>query len=465
MKILLIKPSNNNCVFRLCQPLGIMYLAAYVRERFDVDIKLFDMRCYRKNLAYLKLKKLLKNFCPDIIGISALTIEKEAATKVAKLSKENIPDATIVMGGPYPSSAPDMALLDSNIDYIVMGEGEEIFVRLLKKIENNEKPYNLPGVGFRNQEEIIINKIKSDFIDITKLPFPAWDLINMESYFRKESMTTLGPRKYMTVMTTRGCPYKCEYCHNIFGKDFRTRDINNVIEELKILKEKYKITDIEFVDDCFNFKKERLCDFFHRIIKENLKLNISFPNGVRIDLLDEDAIRLMKWGGVNYVCFGLETASIRLQKEIKKNLDLDKAKKIIYLTNKYKIFSVGYFMLGFPGETKNEIESTIDFAVNSELCIAAFFVVIPYTKEMQYYYAQKERLRDNLSRANYSCSSINLSSLTDSQFKRLHKFAFIRFYFSPKRIYRIIKFAPNSSKIHIILYGIIHIIYLLIILR
>jgi radical SAM superfamily enzyme YgiQ (UPF0313 family) len=247
-------------------------------------------------------------------------------------------------------------------------------------------------------------------------------------------MASLGFRRYMALFTSRSCPFHCIYCHNIFGKGFRARSPQNVLEEVKFLMNTYGIREFEILDDIFNFNTKRASEIFKML--PGLGASFSFPNGLRTDLLDEDQLRVLKDGGVNYISIAVETASPRLQKLIKKNLKLDKVWNAIEICNRLRIFTRGFFMLGFPTETRDEIKQTISYACSSALHTAMFFIATPFQgTEMEAMQGGKNsKIQASFRDYDYFAAPFNLSDIDSKDLFRLQRNASIRFTLSPKTL-------------------------------
>jgi len=201
-------------------PLGLMYLAAFIREKspYRYDIKLFDMRLSRTSI--FDINRIILEFKPDIIGCSVLTMENKCLHAIAKLAKESNNKIKTIVGGPHPTIYYQEILKDENIDIAVIGEGEETLWELLKYLEEEKDIINVIGIAFRRGKEIIFTGQRKYIENLDILPFPAWDLVDIDRYSKFNSVIMnmiLAGRKYMFIFTSRGCPYKCIYCHNIFA--------------------------------------------------------------------------------------------------------------------------------------------------------------------------------------------------------------------------------------------------------
>jgi len=419
-------------------PLGLMYLSAMVKHHSpSYKIRIIDLRVTK--LSTHKLAEIVESFNPQIVGISAVTMEAINMHEVAAVAKDVIPDSIVITGGPHPTAFYKKILEDPNIDYAVIGEGEETFLELLHTLEKGGDITRVNGIAYRKDNEVQLTPARKYIENLDNLPMPDWDAIDIDLYSRFYSMTNLGKRRYMAMFTSRSCPYRCIYCHNIFGKGFRARSPENVIQEIDILYNKYRIKDFEILDDIFNFDKyraEKICDL---IFENNYDITLSFPNGLRTDRLERVTLEKMRRAGTRYISVAVESASPRIQKLIKKNLHIEKVNEMIDIAVSLKIFTNGYFMLGFPTETMEELNATVNFALKSRLHTAHFFIVTPF-EGTELYTRFKELVKNNninFSEYNYYRASFKLSEVTPRKLFYVQLFAYLRFYFNPVRMVRI----------------------------
>jgi len=448
MKILLIRP--HSLVPAAPPPIGLMYLAGYLRHfRSNLEIDVFDARV--KLAPAGEVREYIRRSQPDVVGITAFTMEAEEAHQTAGMVKDLFPEVPVILGGPYPSSDPESAGKDENFDYMVFGEGEVPLLQLLKVFENGENPSTVRGIQFR-QNGNLISTGPADVVDNPdEIPFPAWDLLDLDDYFRPSA----GKRRLtnpiqmhergMSVFSSRGCPYRCTYCHNIFGKKTRFRTPENVIDELEWLKREFGIQEIEFIDDVFNLDIERAKKIMDLMIENNFNLKFSFPNGLRADRMDEELVLKMREAGCYRVNYAIESGSPRIQKLMKKNLKLDRAREIIDFTAEQKISVGGFFMLGFPDETVAEMHQTIDFALKSKCHTASFFILTPFPGTEMYNDALEAGIDMEALYSDYGAVSKNLSrDVPASIIKKLRTQAFRKFYFNPVRMWNIYRTTPNK---------------------
>lgn len=371
-------------------PLELLYIASAIMKAFEGKYKIEVLDIGIGKLDLDDVRKEIESFSPDVILLNGLIWEADLVHNIAELSKKIRQDTLTLAQGQLPTLAKKCLLKDKNIDYTIVGEPECTIVELLKALDEGDDISKIDGVIYRLGEVIVENRVRTYIEDLDKvniLPL-AWDLINIKEYAKYSNWNgSLKEKFYIPILTSRGCPFDCTFCCNkyVSGKKFRARSPENVLAEIKFLYNRYNVKEIHFFDAVFNYDTERAKEICHLIINSGLKLSLAFPHGIRADIMTEELIGLLKQAGTYKLVYGIETASSRLQKEIKKNLDVKQVKDIIRKTADAGIIVGGYFMLGFPAETREEIQQTIDFAVNSDLDLAAFFKVTSYEDALRHY--------------------------------------------------------------------------------
>ena len=444
-RILLIKSPQNDPTWRqISHPVGLMSIAAYLRKHYPYDVKIEDMRVNGTGPAYLE--RGIRYYAPDVVGISALTHESDAVPWIAESVKRVNEHTPVLLGGPHATAYPDKAAHIPGIDYLVLGEGELAVGQLIERLFNQRDVSDIKGIVYKKDNRVISSG-KGDFIeDLNNLPMPAYDLIPIEAYRNFDSMSRTGAADYMSIFSSRGCPYHCIYCHNIFGKAFRSRSAENLFSEIRHLYDTYRICDFEILDDVFNLDQQRLMEFCDRIIESDMKVTFAFPNGLRGDILDEEQLIKLRQAGTVFIGFAIETASPRLQKRIKKNIQLGKIKKNIEFARSIGIHAHGFFMMGFPGETREDMKMTVDFMVSSKLHTCALFVVMPWegtelgmiSREMGHVPVS------DFSMSYYTKEFINLTEVPSDEINRIRRKAILKFYLNPSRLLAIARDFPHK---------------------
>ncbi len=447
---MLIRPGVRFQRKRFSQPLGLLYLISVLRQNFPgrFEISLVDQALL--NLNFEQVKNKIKDFNPDIVGFSCLSAESKEMSRISEIVKKLKPECITVLGGPHASVFYDQILEKSKIDFVVIGEGEITFTELIEKIQKNKPIDSVKGIAFKKNGKIILTKPREPIENLDSIPFPAWDLVDFKIYSKVTGMNVYYKAvPWSIIFTSRGCPFNCAYCHQIFGKKTRFRSPENVIAEIELLTEKYGIKEIHIIDDIFNLnlaRAKRICDL---IVEKKIKIKIAFPNALRGDIMDRELIRKLKQAGCYSITYAVETASPRIQKLINKNLDLDKVKQAIDWTFEEKINTHGFFMLGFPGEKKEEMEKTIKWACDSNLLIATFFSVVIYPRIPLMKIAQEAYPNFNFSQwerfdFKYWAEKSFYAKATGINLFKIQRNAFRRFYLNPRRIVFILLRLPKN---------------------
>ena len=256
--------------------------------------------------------------------------------------------------------------------------GEKIYQKGMKNIFGN---LDVSSLFMAFGQEIYFSGNRPFQEDLDSIPMPAWDLINIPQYSKGLNINGfLAKLPYATLFTSRACPYKCIYCHAVFGKQFRAQSPERVLEEVELLYRRFGVREIHVFDDVFNFDRNRVMSISEMVLKRGIKMKFAFPNGVRGDIMTRDVIQALIRAGTYCITYAIETASPRLQRLIKKNLNIDRANEAIKWTFEEGAIPCGFFMFGFPTETREEMEQTIQFARNSKLLKALFFSVVPFPR-------------------------------------------------------------------------------------
>lgn len=428
-------------------PMGLMYLAAALRERGH------EPRIYETGHGWRdadRFRAAVEAFAPDVVGLSALTVEADVMSRMAAAAKRARPGVPVVVGGPHPTAYPARCLADPNVDHAVVGEGEATLVELVEALGRGDDPSAVPGVVSRGEGGVAVHAPpRTPPADLDALPAPAWDLVDLGFYARAPSMATVGRRPYLGLVTSRGCPYRCVYCHAVHGKRYRARSPRAVLAEIDALVSRFGIRELEIYDDAFNLDAARTAEILDGLAARRPGVRLLFPNGVRTDLLDAAQITRLRRAGTVFLSVAVETAVPRLQRLVRKDLDLDAVRRNIELAVARGIYVNGFFMLGFPTETLEEARATVDFAVRSRLHQALFFNVVPFAgTDLAAVTGAADPLAAGCAdpaALDYHRARVNVSAMTDEELFGLQRSAYLRFYADPRRILRIAAAHPRRS--------------------
>lgn len=440
-KILLIKPRFLAPDFKtITQPMGLMYIAAALKQ-VGHQPKIYDYCGDHKDLR--ALKNIIAGWKPDFIGISIIVTELENTKGIMEMIRHLLPDIPVTFGGPWPSVNPQEAIETFGADFVVIGEGEHVFPELVDVINKGRSPESVGGVASLVKGEVKINPGRTlTEEELNALPFPAWDLLDHSLYTKMPSGAGVGCRPYMAIVTSRGCPFRCAYCHRTMGKVFRKRTAHSVLVEMEELHFKHGFREFEIVDDCFNLDRERMYAILNGIRDRLPYVKLHFGNGLRADILEPEDMKLFRQAGTVSAGFGIETSSPRLQKMIHKNLNINKAVIAINAAVKAGIYTSGFFMFGFPTESYEEASATVEFAVCSSLHRASFMLVTPFSgTELAEMAADILKNRNDAidpRKMTFFTSTLNVSAMTNSDLQKVFRQAYRRFYLNPKRLWNLV---------------------------
>lgn len=376
-------------------PLGLAYLAA-VLEEHKFPVKILDaltlgIETARKKkggflkvgLSKRKIKKIVADFNPRLVGISCgSTVNAPDSHEIAAWVKEVDPEIIIVFGGAHATASAPFVLADKNVDIVVLGEGEMTFLELAERVERGEDLSDVLGICLRVKGKIVTNPRREFIADLDELPDPARHLLPMEIYLKHQTKTRefsmRSPRT--NIVTSRGCPGNCVFCsiHAIWGHHWRPRSPERVVAEMENLVKCYGVREFYVLDDSVTLDKQRLIKICQLILKKGLEIKWAAPNGIAIWTLDREVLEAMKKSGFYRITFGIESGCPKTLKFIRKPVVLEKAKKIIRLCNQLGLWTHSTFVIGFPEETREDIEESVDWMINSGLDFATFFIATPY---------------------------------------------------------------------------------------
>jgi len=487
MRVTLVRPPYYS-LFGITQPtypIGLGYLASYIREKGGHDPILVDgetgkfglykglwetgmisnirmflshTKFFQKNLdkminimedhehyVWKYISKQIINSNPDVVGISCYTTNVEAARNISMILKKEIPNIPIVVGGPHASALPCGILehIDS-ADYAVFGEGEETFVELLEYLEKGSAELNsISGVVHRKNGNIVINSPRPFRHSLDDAPFPDRTLGDRGDYKFDDYFST-----------SRGCPFECTFCtvQGTWSRKVRYRSTEKIIEELKILKDDFGTQRVTFIDDTFTLKKARVMELCQAMIDNNLN-KIPYSATSRADTLDEEVLIMMKNAGIKSIRFGIESGSPRIQNVIKKKIKVEKAVYALDLCNKHGVDSFVNFMVNHPTETLEDIKMSMDLFKRLSPTRGFVCMTMPFPKTSIHDYAlsigKTISFKDHYKFSINGGLVVNLSEIPDEVLKKkqweFH--SLIQRICMPKKIFLMIRTAINPRRL------------------
>lgn len=398
MKVLLAQPRSTyhkDLPLVVQMPLGLCYLAAVLRKKGH-QVKILD--CLAEGYANKETSgdmityglsdadtvRKIEGFKPDVVGCSALfSLQYNNTKHLCRLVKGINPGIITVVGGMHATVKPREALSDTNTDFILQGEAEYTFSELIDALENNKDYSTIDGIGYKSKNDIQIKRKEKFIEDLDELPFPARDLLNIDAYFKAGLAHgfALTSKRNVNLITSRGCPGGCVFCtiHLIAGRRFRARSPENVLAELQQVKKEFGVKHVQFEDDNLTFNIERAKKIFQGMIDMKLNLKWNPPSAVALWRMDKETLDLMKKSGCYYVKFAVESGSQRVLNEvIKKPQDLSRAIPLIKYARKIGMRVGSFFVVGLPGETKEEIQESFEFPYKVKLDWVEYSLATPH---------------------------------------------------------------------------------------
>lgn len=351
-------------------PLNLAYLAS-IAENLGHDVRIIDGQA--ENISLEDMVEETATFKPDIIGVTAATPFFHIVCNLAEKLKGRI-DVPILIGGPHITMLKEEAF-EPYFDYAFIGESEKSFPLFLEKFENDGDFSDVRGILFRDGGRVRFNGWMPTVDDIDSIPFPARHLLKMDKY---KIGTLQGVKNFTSIMTVRGCPFKCIFCSTkVFGSNIRKQSPELVIEEMKSVIDRYNIRHFIILDDTLTLDRKHILKICELIKKE--KLDITFEGSTRADLIDEEIISKLVDAGLIRLSFGLESVNENIRRIMRKGIPLDSYIYANKLTNKYGVETLNSCMIGLPGETKDTVRETLSFLRDShEIKQANISIAVPY---------------------------------------------------------------------------------------
>ncbi len=371
VKISLVNPPPLKGVYRhqLYLSIGLAYLAA-VLEKNGHEVTVIDCPASEIDLNQLKIK--LSSAEPKLIGITSMTPTIQSAIQSAYAAKETCPDALVVLGGPHATFMDEQVLSEEkSIDIVVRGEGEQTLLDLTQNVSNHKNLNKIEGITYRNNGHTVRTSNRAYIQNLDELPRPAYKYFPLEKY-------RLYGRRILPIITSRGCPSQCSFCttSRIFGKAFRARSPQNVVDELEWLRDVHGADAFSFYDDTFTLDKTRALKICEEM--KNRKIGIPWDCQTRVSTVSKQLLSKMREANCQQVFFGVESGCQKILDAVNKGTTVEQNKAAIKMAKKAGLFVAVSVMVGYPGETPEMLKQTIDLLRNTEPDDAYICVATPY---------------------------------------------------------------------------------------
>lgn len=354
-------------------PLGLLALAAFVRSRRGDELRVLDMPA--EDMSYDRLADEARRGEPDVVGITGTTHNLVEIKRAAAQVKDARPQAVVVFGGPHVEAFPAEATALPGVDFTVRGEGELPFSLLLDALERGDREPAIPGLGRKDGSGAVLHEPGPAPDDLDSLPYPARDLVDPDRYFY-----VLGKRSsFTTILSTRGCPYRCIFCSTPRGR-YRMRSPGNILDEVEACLAA-GAREFHFIDDTFNAARQRLGVVSEEILRRGLAIRWSFRG--RVDTLTEEEIVLAKRSGCQRMHVGIENGSDEGLRLLRKGITTAQVERALIWARRHGIATAAYFLIGCPHEkTREDVLRTIDFAcrVDPDFALFNILTIYPHTE-------------------------------------------------------------------------------------
>lgn len=430
-------------------PLGLGYVAAYAKAA-GYGVLFLDPNV--QDLTPEQIARTVQQEQPLAVGISFMTPQFHAAKALCEAIKKLSPPTPIALGGAHPSVMPERTLREiPDADFAVIGEGELTVAELLDALSARSRRFaRIAGLAWRNAQGVVLNAPRAPIRDLDSLPFPDRSLID-QSLYRAQSFLSYSPRT-ATIYTSRGCPGRCVFCCS--GHRLRTavreRSLQNAMQEIDQLREKYDIEYLLIKDDTFTLKRSRIEAFCKAFRQRHPDLKWHCMG--RANTVDPDVLSTMRSSGLHDIFFGIESGNDDILKTAQKGITTSQARAAVQACDRLGIRTYGAFILGLPGETAQTAEQTIRFACSLPLTAAGFSVLIPYpgTKAFEEHFRPPRDGRIHYhdfiasTGLHYVKGYTGLDGLRGEDLVRLVAQAQRRFYMRPRQICRMLRHATPS---------------------
>jgi radical SAM superfamily enzyme YgiQ (UPF0313 family) len=376
-KVLLIAPQANRKVYNkgginvgtpLNPGIALAQIAAILLQQGHI-VRILDLD-FCVNIKD-RLTESILDFSPDIVGITTTTPTYTDVKTIVHHIKSMDAGIIVVLGGPHVSALPEASLTDSHADVVAVGEGDYTIIDLIEK----KHKADVPGIVYRDGDGIKSTQARPLLADLDRLPFPAWHLYDLKRYKGTKVIQKKWPAG--SIETSRGCPFNCVFCNKlIFKHKFRPKSPVRVVDEIEdMIAAGFREVHIE--DDGFSNDLDRSKAICRNILARDFRIPWTLKNGIRVDRVDLELLHLMKTAGCYQVAYGIESGNQSVLDRIGKKIDLDMVRKAVAMAKKVGLETYGFFMLGLPGETKETLNDTIDFALELEMDIVKFSIFMP----------------------------------------------------------------------------------------
>lgn len=443
-KILLAK-AFNRMHYGIVPPISLGYLAASLTKNGWENIEIID--CVLHRITPEKFEEEVRKRMPDVLGMTVFSNNLPMIRRQMEIAKKVNPKIVNIIGGPHPSAVPAdelFAYFGESVDFAFSGEGDKGLPMLFDKIFGRKDiPYEeIPGLIWKENGDYRSNAAYME-TNLDILPMPRWDMMPPDKYPHATMGSFFKNFPIAFIVTSRGCPFQCTFCASkpVVGRNIRFRSVENVLEEIRFVSRTYGIKEFHILDDNFTLNRERAFEICRRVIEEKIPITFYAVNGLRLDTLDKELLSTMKEAGFFAINVGIESGAQRILDHMKKNLKKELVREKTNLISSMGFMVSGLFIVGYPAETREDIEETIEFAKSLKIDRATFSLYLPLPGSEMYSLLKANNELQGLDWNKVSFDSVSYvpKGMTAEELKGLQKKAFYSFFLRPRILYRLLK--------------------------
>ncbi|MFH2057275.1 MAG: radical SAM protein [Pseudomonadota bacterium] len=428
MRILLVVPRAIVSSFSyISLPAGIAYISSSLKKAGH-DVRILDMNniytpVFHMAIVQMMLKREMYGFNPQVIGTGGLSGQYDQLYSIIESIRILKLNVTTIIGGGCVSSEPELIMENIKADFGVIGEGEQTIIELVNKISRNEKGFeSVDGIIYRENNKIIKTRPRKPVQDLDTLPYPDYEGLNIEAYLDRQTLTDLDLHPFnnprvIDITASRSCPFKCTFCFHPAGDKYRKRSIDSVISEIEYWVKTYQVNLITINDELFANDKKWLLKFCREIKAFDIKWQVQ----LRVDIVNQELIKLLKESGCIYISYGLESASPKILKSMKKKITIEQIENALELTRKNELNIQGNFIFGDKAETIETMVETLNWWFKHPEYNINLSRIVPYPGTQLYKYAIEKNLFKNdrieyLKNGFNGLKQLNLTQIPDDHF-------------------------------------------------
>jgi len=432
--------------------LGFGYLSSVLKKKgHEVSV----LNCIKENIEFEDLENVIRDKDPSAVGVQLFTCDFSSAKRTLQVAKRINSDLLTLIGGPHVSGDYKEVLNDlPEADYGFRGEAEHGLIKFLDYIEskNDMKLEEIPGLLYRSNGLIKYND-RGMVNDLNEIGFPDWDEIDPRTYPPGPQGTFTKRIPTAPILTTRGCPYPCTYCSVELntGRKLRKRSAQNVVDEIELLNKKYGVQEIHISDDNFTLDKKRVKNICNMILDRKIDISWSCPNGVRLDSLNPELLKLMEKSGCYSFSVGIESGSPRILKLMRRRVNLKTMEeKMKLVVDNTKIRVTGFFIMGYPTETLDELKMSLDLSLRLPLSRGQYsnYIPLPGTQAFNMLLESGEIKRSEVNWDSFQLyrDTYHPKTMTNKQLRRFITKSFARFYLRPRILWGVLREINNLTQ-------------------